>query len=219
MTQLEPSSQNRQVCNVDNDEELLALKNGDNVRAYCNLDINGKSVNFMLDCGATCNVLSHADATVINRKSADLKPPKSRLSMYDGTEFKTLGKLTAEVVHQRSGKRCQMDFYVAHDRTILRSEACKAIDLITINMQNICTVKEMRTSLTGAQSLPPLLTKDFIIERYTDIFDGVGLLDGEVHLEVDWTVPPVQLLPRQLPVAIKERVKAELVEMCRNGII
>ena len=35
-----PSSQNRQVCNVDNDEELLALKNGDNVRAYCNLDIN-----------------------------------------------------------------------------------------------------------------------------------------------------------------------------------
>ena len=95
-TQFGPSSQNRQVCNVDNEEELLALKNGDNVRAYCNLDINGKSVNFMLDCGASCNVLLCADAIVVNRKSADLKPPKSRLSMYNRTELKTLGMLTAE---------------------------------------------------------------------------------------------------------------------------
>ena len=69
----------RRTDNVDNDKELLALKNGDNVRVYCNLDINGKSVNFMLDCGATCNVLPRADAIVVNRKSTDLKPPTSRL--------------------------------------------------------------------------------------------------------------------------------------------
>ena len=78
------------------------MKNGDNVRIYCNLDINGKLVNFMLDCGATCNVLPRAEAIVVNRKSADLKPPKSRHSMYDGTELKTLGMVTAEVVHPRS---------------------------------------------------------------------------------------------------------------------
>ena len=63
---------------------------------------------------------------------------------------------------------------------------------ISINTQNICAVKEMRTSPTGAQSLLPPLTKDFIIERYADLFDGVGLLDGEVHLEVDRTVPPIR---------------------------
>ena len=65
--------------------------------------------------------------------------------MYDGTELKTLGMLTAEVVHPRPGKRCQMDFYVAatDDRAILGIEAYKAVDLISINMQNICAVKEM----------------------------------------------------------------------------
>ena len=85
----------------------------------------------MLDCGATCNVLPRADAIVVYPKSADLKPPKSRLSMYDGTKLKTLGMLTAEVMHPRSGKRCQMDFYVVatHDRAILGIEACKAMDL------------------------------------------------------------------------------------------
>ena len=40
-----------------------------------------------------------------------------------------------------------------------------------------------------------------------------------MHLEIDRTVPPVQLPPRRLTVAIKDRVKAELNEMCRNGII
>ena len=43
--------------------------------------------------------------------------------------------------------------------------------------------------------------------------------DGEVHIEVDLTVPPVQMPPRRLPVAIKDMVKAELDEMCRNSII
>ena len=129
--------------------------------------------------------------------------------------------LTAEVVHPRSEKRCQMNFYAAatHDRTILGIEACKAMDQISIDTQNICAMKEMRTSPTRAQSWPPPLMKDFIIERYADLFDGVGLRDGEVHLEVDRTVPPVKMTPHRLLVAIKESVKAELDEMCRNGII
>ena len=111
-----------------------------------------------------------------------------------------------------------MDFYVAatHDRAILEIEACKAMDLISINTQTICTLKEMRTSPTGPQSLSPPLTKDFIIERYADLFDGLGLSDGEVHLEVERRVPPVQMPPRRLPVAIKDRVTAELDEMYRN---
>ena len=93
------------------------------------------------------------------------------------------------------------------------------MDLISIHTQNICAVKEMRTSLTGAQSLLPPLTRDFFIELYADLFDGVRVLDGEVHLEVDLTAPPVQMPPRRLPLAIKDGVKAELDEMCRNGII
>ena len=44
----------------------------------------------------------------------------------------------------------------------------------------------------GSAVVATTLTKDFIIERYADLFDGVGLLNGEVHLQVDRTVPPVQ---------------------------
>ena len=47
----------------------------------------------------------------------------------------------------------------------------------------------------------------------------MGLLDGEVHLETDPSIPPVQMPPRRLAVPIKDIVKQELDAMCRDGII
>ena len=64
-----PATQ-RQVCDIEN-EELLTLRNGDKVRAYCHLNVNGKSVHFMLDCGATVNVLPFVDESAVNQSSTE----------------------------------------------------------------------------------------------------------------------------------------------------
>jgi hypothetical protein len=61
---------------------LLTLKNsisphGDKVRAYCHLNVNSKSVNFMLDCSAMANVLPLADATVVDPHLTSLLSSKS----------------------------------------------------------------------------------------------------------------------------------------------
>ena len=58
-----------------------------------------------------------------------------------------------------------------------------------------------------------------MVKEYADLFSGVGLLEGDVHLEVDPSVPPVQMPPRKLPVAIRDRVKDELDRLCREDII
>jgi len=58
------------VCDIEN-EELLTLRNGDKVRAYCHLNVNGKSVHFMLDCGATVNVLPFVDESAVNQSSTE----------------------------------------------------------------------------------------------------------------------------------------------------
>ena len=52
-------------------EELLTLRNGDKVRAYCHLNVNGKAVHFMLDCGATVNVLPFVDESAVNQSSTE----------------------------------------------------------------------------------------------------------------------------------------------------
>lgn len=69
----------------------------------------------------------------------------------------------------------------------------------------------------AVQSQP--LTKESIVAKYAELFKGVGLLEGKVHLETDPSVPPVQMPPRRLPVPIRDEVKRELDAMCRDGII
>jgi predicted aspartyl protease len=113
--------------------------------------VNNKSVYFMLDCGATVNLLPFTDASTVNPKLTALRPAEKRLTMYDGTELKTLGMLTATVEHPLSRKRKRMDFYVAatHDRAILGMEACLDMELLSVNEGNICTVRQ------DQQSSPP----------------------------------------------------------------
>jgi hypothetical protein len=86
----------------------------------------------LLDCGATANVLPLDCAAAINPRLTNLRPARSKLRMFDNTELKTIGMLTANVQHPQSGKRRRMEFYVAktHNRAILGVEACREMDLI-----------------------------------------------------------------------------------------
>ena len=68
------------------------------------MNIEGKLVNLLLDCGATVNILPVEDAVAINPKLTRLRPAATKLRMYDNTELKTLGVLTATLDHPTTGK-------------------------------------------------------------------------------------------------------------------
>jgi len=233
------------VCQLEADE-LLSLHNADNKRAYCHLFVNDKrSVNFLVDCGSSVNLLPLSDAKAISANLSQLRPAATRLNMYDGTELKTRGMLTATVTHPITGKRSSMDFYVAetHNKAILGMEGCQEMELINVNFHNICAVDgnkqlpqspashsapqrlqhDARNNQQQQQSLAPSseypLSKATITDCYDDVFSGVGLFEGEVHLETDPGVPPVQMPPRKIPEPIKQQVKEELDDLCRAGII
>ena len=74
------SLKRRDVCEIEDDDEsdeLLALHTTDSKRAYCHLNIAGRSVQFLLDCGATVNVLPLEDAAAINPKLKDIRPAET----------------------------------------------------------------------------------------------------------------------------------------------
>ena len=210
-------------------------------------------------------MLGLEDAAAISPNLAALKPAATKLTMFDSSELKTLGVLTANVQHPLSGMRRRMDFFVtsAPNRAILGIDACIEMNLIHVNHDNICEVQSHTPSSTrrnrgrgrgirnsaAARSSPPSplpsssssssssstqplrggmpsaavqsqpLTKESIVAKYAELFKGVGLLEGKVHLETDPSVPPVQMPPRRLPVPIRDEVKRELDAMCRDGII
>lgn len=238
------SARSKQVCHVET-EELLAVHTTDCKRVYCNLNVNDRSVNFLIDCGASCNILPWDDAVGIDPQLKLLQPTETKLTMFDNTELKTRGVMTVPVQHPITGKRRQMKFFVAdtHNKAVLGIDACQEMDLITVNRSNLCAVQCKRRQLksttlpspsqsSSPTSRPPTLscrrgdvtavrcpTEAEVLLEYPDVFKGVGLLEGEIHFDVDKSVPPVQMPLRRLPLGIRDKVRDELQRLERDGII
>jgi len=147
----------------------------------------------------------------------ELRPARSTLRMFDGTELPTLGMITATVSNPRNGKQLSLDFYITErENPLLGIDACRNLDMLRIVENNIC---EMHETLHESAA-PSALTPNDIVTRYSDLFDGtVGCMAGEVHLEVNPKVPAVQMPLRRLPVALRDQVKAELDQLVANEVI
>ncbi len=65
-----------------------------------------------------------------------------------------------------------------------------------------------------------LLTKQQLICSFKDVFnDSVESVPGEIRFVLDSSVSPVQCAPRNVPVALKARVKEQLDKYIRDGHI
>ena len=49
-----------------------------------------------------------------------------------------------------------------------------------------------------------------IIDQYRDVFEGLGCLEKEYHIEMDPALSPSQQAPKRVPVALKEQLKEKL---------
>ena len=59
-----------------------------------------------------------------------------------------------------------------------------------------------------------------ILEQFADLFDGkLGLMEGDIHLETDPNVKPVQMPLRRLPIALGYQVEDGLRKSVNNGVI
>ena len=64
-----------------------------------------------------------------------------------------------------------------------------------------------------------LLAKKKILEEYADVFDTLGCLPGELHLQVDESVRQVQHVSRKIPVAMKEKIMKKIEELIEQKIV
>ena len=128
----------------------------------------------------------------------------AKLRMFDTTELQTYGMITMRAKHPRTARVYELDFYVTsrHNEPLFGFKACRDLELLRPVDENICSV----TSLEPAAAPATCLTEADILAEYPDLFGGVGLLEGEVYLEVDSSVAPVQLPLRRLPVGVRDSV-------------
>ena len=58
-----------------------------------------------------------------------------------------------------------------------------------------------------------------LVEKYADVFEGLGRLPGKLLLEIDKNVTPVQHCLRKKPVALRDDINSKLNQMIKQGIL
>lgn len=180
-------------------------------RALVSLLIGPKqqSVQFKLDTGSAVNIIS---CQIFNslRLTGPLEPPDSKLTSYSGNMIPVLGKVQLHCRYK--AKDILTTFYVVDTAAppLLGFRSC--IDLGLIQLTYSVDMSTPADTTTG-------LTKQVIMTKHADLFQGVGKIPGKCKLHVKEGAVPVVNAPRRVPEALKSRLQQELNRMEKDRII
>ena len=164
---------------------------------------NNIVVDYQLDTGAICNVMTFADlCTIQQTKHPTMQPSTSKLKFYDNGTLRVLGERTLHCQYKCISHVLNFKIIQGTQKPLFSGTTCEKLGLITINAVNTIAKKE-----------------DHIITQFSDVFQGLGCLAGDYHIEVDPSVKPVQHLPQRVPLALKERLKAKIEDLEQRSII
>ncbi|XP_061170925.1 uncharacterized protein LOC133180410 [Saccostrea echinata] len=199
----------KQINNGTSDEEfILMIENVNSIeeKLYAEIQIEGKTVRFQLDCGSTVNVLPEeiykqvcSDPHLSMLQKADMT-----LVMFNKTECHLLGKRRLSVRNPKNNKRYNIEIVVVQGNLnpILGAKVIQGMNMITVNRENIAAVD----SETQNKSIQ---------EKYSDVFNGLGKLSGKLHLEIDSSTAPVKLPTRKVPIAMRAPLEKEALQTDR----
>ena len=156
-------------------------------------------MNFKIDSGADCNVISQSLFDRLPVENKQSRQCKAKLKVYDGRRINPRGKVSLACEYK--GKFTVMDFILVEKDLppILGLKSCLGLGLI----KRIYSLEE-----------------ESLEAEYADVFEGLGEINGVQHeIQIDPNATPVVHPPRRVPVAFREPLKEELNRMENLGVI
>jgi len=147
-----------------------------------------------LNCGSTCNIVSSKHLDLIRRGTRiSLNHTMSKLQLYDGTTMSVRG--TIDIWCMYKGQEYLLTFHILDGsaKPLLSADTCELFGLLTFHVQQA----ELCDTLGS----------------FADVFQGLGCLPGDYHIEVDPDVRPVQHMLRNVPVAVQQEIRQRLQEL------
>jgi hypothetical protein len=164
---------------------------------WCSLRINNSPIQVKLDTGAQVNVMSwKLFNSLVNQPN--IRVSNATLLAYGNSIVPQKGIAELTVVHRSNSYQLQFHIVVPDATPILGLPACQQLNLVR-------RVDEIST-------LDPM-------SEYPDVFQGLGRIPGEYHIELDPTITPVIHPTRRIPLSLQPKLKAQLKAMEEAGII
>ena len=139
------------------------------------------------------------------------------LSAYGGTQLTQHG--ICKIPCEFKGKKSVASFFVteAEGPAIIGLPTSLELNLVTLN----CSVQKKSTpdGKSTATTVNCIDNKSDLTASYPECFDGVGKFQGQYHITINPSVPPVVHAQRRVPLSLRDDIKAELTAMENKGII
>ena len=162
---------------------------------HANLTINNKCINFKLDTGADCNIISTKDYAKLGFKLNKLNESNDSIITYTRERIPIMGICILDTVYKE--KTYRIKFYVTnvYNSNILGLNACIKLNMIR-KINNISS------------------------ENFDDLFDEkIGCVNDTVKLELDKTIKPSIAPYRRIPFTLHNVLKMELDKLVKSKII
>lgn len=158
------------------------------------LSNSGISEQFKLDTGSDLNVLSLNKFNEFGYSLKDIKPCVIRAQSFCGNYIPILG--TCDMLWSYKGQNNLINFVISNDncQSVLGKVTCEKLSLV----KRIYTID---------------------IDKYNDLFQGVGKLPGKYKIVLENNASPSVCPVRKIPLGIRDKLKTELERMEQMGII
>ena len=200
-----------------------------NTQALGDLKLSNKAgktqlTRFKLDSGAGANLLPIGTYyKLFNKEDRDLeasRDPRVSLVAANKSKIKQLGTVRLRVHVGEFERVCK--FYVVPNyvKPIFGLPDLTRMQIVRFSMPIVSQWMDNETSVDEASPLTSGLTKDEVLEKFKEVFTGLGRLKVEpvkIHLTKD--AKPVRRPCRRVPIAIRGKFKDELDSLCKQKVL
>ncbi|GBL84868.1 hypothetical protein AVEN_58449-1 [Araneus ventricosus] len=198
------------------------------------LFVNGNLMNFKLDSGAQVNVLTFEilqNWENIHRIKTNARP----ILDYSNNQVPIIGELILTVKNKSSSSKLKFRLTRLKSSPILELNSCLKLKLIKRIYQLECKCQENQNNCVLNESIPVQIDNhvkfckvdssivaeipDSVINEFHDVFSGIGKLNKVVKIHLKDNYTPSVAASRKIPLALQDKVKAELKRMENMGVI
>ena len=191
-----------------------------NEECYVMLPVKGHITTLKVDTGSQVNIMPFKDLNKIVGSNPQINACTHNLVSYSDDKLTVLGTATLPV-KSKTDVEHELTFHIVETNQpgLLGLTASQGLGLIKVVM--VAKTEEEQTEPDKSEEVTKLSEelKEEVLQKYTQVFTGLGRLEKPYHIEVDPTVTPVVNPPRTVPAALRDRVKEELDDMERRGVV
>ncbi|KAI4891972.1 hypothetical protein NFI96_009139, partial [Prochilodus magdalenae] len=172
------------------------------------LPINGALVALRIDTGAQANLISMTEIRAMKEKPKIFKK-SVQLKDYNGKEIESKGQCKLRVNVKNKEYNVLFSIVPENRESLIGGVTSKKLNLVR-RVYQISYSEAVR---------PHNSTVDSVVQRFPDVFKGLGCLPYTYKIQLKEDAQPVIHAPRRIPAPLRERLKNELDRMCEMDVI